>query len=227
MSMDRLAGLAIDEIERLETENAQQRELIGALVAACEEARAAILAEQIERCPYCQGTFTFRRREFEDDVFIGLGAEEDCPRCRGWRNLWTRMGDAARAALERAGEVRGVSADRSEIIRLLAISAYSAYLNTLVGNPAPRIAALYQEIKNPKEGDLVLETSTIGRRPTATIGRLLRVVKEPAMSAEEWDVPVNGPVPNDTFWYIENLDGQEERWSNCSFIKVLETPPGI
>ena len=113
--------------------------------------------------------------------------------------------------------------DRAEIIRLLAVSAYYAWYNCLVGSPAPRIAELYRELSNPKVGDLVLETSTFGRRfgRPPTIGRLAKVSRE-HVNAEGWEEDADGPLPFDTFWYLTNLDGEEERWSNCTFIKVLE-----
>lgn len=113
--------------------------------------------------------------------------------------------------------------DRAEIIRLLVVNAYHAWNNCLVGDPTPRIAELYKELSNPQVGDMVLETSTFGRkRRTPAIGRLTKVAREPAYPTDEWNESEDGPMPLDTFWYLTGLDGDEQRWANCTFIKVLE-----
>lgn len=79
-----------------------QRELIAALAEALAEFRDGVYEHNIQKCPYCHGTALFRDREFEDDVFIGLGDEVDCPRCAGWRELWTRSGAALALANQSA-----------------------------------------------------------------------------------------------------------------------------
>jgi hypothetical protein len=109
--------------------------------------------------------------------------------------------------------------------RLLEITAYNLYMATLVGNPAPRVKQLYDRITKPQVGDMVLETSTIWMedRNGTRMGKLLRVVREPMYTDEEWS-EMREPIPLDTFWYIELPDGSEFRWYNCGFIAI---PPRI
>jgi hypothetical protein len=133
-------------------------------------------------------------------------------------------------------------AKKSELLRLLAISAHQAYLNTLVGSPAPYVAKVGQELSAPKVGDIVLEESTAPfirdtRFPERYqevidgghyIGRLISVTQEPIGSVydhdEPWDEEYEGrPEPTVPVWTIESLlDGHRYRWHNARFIKVLD-----
>lgn len=120
-------------------------------------------------------------------------------------------------------------ARESRLFRLLAINAYAAYSNTIVGNPAPAIEWQGQRTCEPQVGDVVLETSTVWRWARYSdeapsdqypgIGVLIRVVREPIPIAEgETD---DGAT--ETVHYIRPLDGTvpEYRWTNASFIRVL------
>lgn len=113
-----------------------------------------------------------------------------------------------------------------QIAELLCVSAYELYLRTLVGNPAPNTAALFEELTHPKPGDLVLETSSIGLnrcKATERIGRLIRIDEVPAWSTEE--NAGSDPIPTVKRWILalELEDYREFSWENASFIKVLET----
>jgi hypothetical protein len=106
-----------------------------------------------------------------------------------------------------------------QLLRLLGISAYLAWWNTLCGNPSPNQEDYQRRMNNPIPGDLVLETTTLARgSPPNNIGRLLSVVPEPY---PDWD-DEEEPVPTRDIWTIETLDGQRVRWENCHFIKIPE-----
>lgn len=112
-----------------------------------------------------------------------------------------------------------------DLMRLLEVTAYNHYLACLVGNPAPRVAAMYQHLTSPQVGDMVLETSTIydESRVGMRFGRLVRVASEPMYTPEEWADGGSGPdepIPHERVWYIELADGREFRWVNASFIAV-------
>lgn len=109
--------------------------------------------------------------------------------------------------------------------RLVEITAYNLHGACLVGNPAPKVAAMYERMKSPQVGDLVLEISTIWdpERVGTRLGRLLRHVREPVYTPEEWGANGGGddPIPTESIWYIELADGREYRWHNASFIAVF------
>jgi hypothetical protein len=118
-----------------------------------------------------------------------------------------------------------------DLYRLIAINAYTAYRNTVVGNPAPAIAEQYARTTNPQPGDLVLEVSTIWKQsryaleaPRAQypeLGFLLRVEMEPFPREEGETEPDDGA--REKVWYIQPLDGSvpEYRWVNANFIRVF------
>lgn len=107
--------------------------------------------------------------------------------------------------------------------RLIEVLAYSSWLNTLTGNPAPRIKELHDRMSSPQVGDLVLETSTIyfEDRVGTRLGKLTRIALEPMYAPEDWNEQEEGrPIPTEKIWYIELPDGREYRWNNASFIAV-------
>jgi hypothetical protein len=116
-----------------------------------------------------------------------------------------------------------------ELARLVAINGYAAWSATLVGDPAPSVRALYDRMRDPQPGDLVLETSTGYREPwdPGALGYLDRVVMEPAMSPEQWaeGADEGEPLPYEQIWYVRPFvpteDGKwEVRWHNASFIAL-------
>lgn len=107
------------------------------------------------------------------------------------------------------------------LVALLCYSARMLYTATVVGNPCPFVAKLYQELQSPQPGDLVVETSAMHRADRdrtwdESIGRLILVRGE--------FVPFNEEEGGytETYTYIEGFDGRLHRWHNCCFIKVLE-----
>lgn len=106
--------------------------------------------------------------------------------------------------------------------RLIETLAYNLYLATLVGDPAPRVKRLYDRVRAPIVGDLVLEVSTIHdeARVGTRLGRLVRIAQEPVGTAEEWG---DEPIPNEPVWYLELTDGRGYGWKNASFIAVPTT----
>lgn len=137
------------------------------------------------------------------------------------------MGDPVSQRIEHfSGEQR-----TAYLLRLVAINAYVAYSNTLVGNAAPAIHAQFLRTKDPQVGDVVLETSTVWQKsrhveetPTQfpQLGVLLRVAQEP-YPYEPGDYEDGEPIPTEKVWYIRPLDGSvpEYRWTNAIFIRVM------
>jgi hypothetical protein len=107
--------------------------------------------------------------------------------------------------------------DRDAILSLLMTSALELWSRTLDGGRSASTEAMYLVLSNPRPGDLVLEITT---RRHDGFGRLLRIVEEPWQG--EWNEKQDGPRPKCEYWFIETVDGYEQRWSNCRFIRVLE-----
>ena len=108
-----------------------------------------------------------------------------------------------------------------DLYRLIAVCAYRAYSNSLCGSPSPKLAEYYERHVKPELGDLVLETSSVGRRKDFfdSIGRLEKIEQEPFI-IEDW--PEDEETPMETVHYLKRLDGSEIRWTNASFIKIPE-----
>lgn len=119
----------------------------------------------------------------------------------------------------------------AESERLIETLAYSLYLATLVGDPAPRIKELHQTLTHPQPGDLVLEISSIydarPERAGTRLGRLESFGYEPMWTPEEWaemGEESSAAIPREKVYYITLADGREYRWHNAAFIVV---PQGI
>lgn len=110
-----------------------------------------------------------------------------------------------------------------ELAEMLNHLAHMAYMLTLGGVP-PWMSAVGQRMRSPKDGDLVMETSTYYGRgsypPEMRIGRLVRSAREPV--GMEWDEAEDGPKPTERVFYIKGLDGVEHRWTNADFIAIPE-----
>lgn len=114
-----------------------------------------------------------------------------------------------------------------ETAAFLCAAGYAAYCGTLTGRPG--VPGLFEWMKDPKPGDLVLEVTSICRTDDIyRVGTLLRIEIGWFHDDDKWE-QVKGewnadePRPTDTYWVIETLDGYEYRWSNCSFIKLPRT----
>lgn len=138
-------------------------------------------------------------------------------------------------------DVRGVQRD-SDLLRIDeesvphrdALIAMARHLQsaTLVGNPAPLVADMYQRITHPQIGDLVVETAALyrWRKPDdrlKSLGYLLEHRTEWCHTDAEWAAAVaEGPWdeednrPTDHAWYVQYAPNPEAvcRWVNCSFL---------
>jgi hypothetical protein len=125
---------------------------------------------------------------------------------------------------------------------------------TLVGNPAPVVAAMYERITHPEPGDLVVETSRLGsgHLEVEAFGILVAHRREWWETDEEWAAQVKqeradhesflaGPYAQpgdadepwapserltDDAWYVQYGPQPADvcRWVNCEFI-VIPTDP--
>jgi hypothetical protein len=105
--------------------------------------------------------------------------------------------------------------------------AYNLFLATLCAGP-PKLHALFEELRAPKVGDLVMETTTHrmqSRDPLEGIGRLISIADEPIYTRKQWmdeGGTENEEIPSCTVWTIKLVfdDNREFRWRNASFIKI-------
>jgi hypothetical protein len=134
--------------------------------------------------------------------------------------------------------------DIGRLLRLIAINAYVAYSNTIVGSPAPEVEAVGKRMTDLQPGDLVIERSTLWKWAKhadeapcdqyPAIGVLLRIANDPVCTQAELDeMHTNGDyfvrigetldeIPRERVYYIKPLDGTvpEYRWTNADFIRI-------
>lgn len=116
-----------------------------------------------------------------------------------------------------------------ELVRLLKLSAYTAYHATLVSGPK-FTRDLFEELTHPKPGDLVMEITTyrMNRNPLEGIGRLIGEGSAPYFATREEAMAAgyteDEKLPTRHVWDIalEFDDGRLFRWENASFIKIKE-----
>lgn len=144
-----------------------------------------------------------------------------------------------------------LSLEEEAVPRRLAFNGLAdcLYRACLVGNPAPVVARMWERIRDPQIGDLVLEQSSRYRKDEDTqikrLGILLAHRTEWWETDEEWAAQVEqerihfeefkrGPYgqPGDTFepdermtdhaWYVQYGPGAGDicRWVNCMFYLV-------
>jgi hypothetical protein len=122
---------------------------------------------------------------------------------------------------------------KSRMLRLIAINAYAAYSNSIMAAHAPRGREIFDRVRQPIVGDLVVETSTIWKwarnedeapMPDGCpfLGILMKIAYEPYPRVEGDLEPE--PDAREIVHYIKPLDGHrdEVRWTNASFIKVFQ-----
>jgi len=115
----------------------------------------------------------------------------------------------------------------NELVKLLKGTAYNLWSATLCAGPQS-INDLFNELRDPKLGDLVMETTTFrisNRDPLEGIGRLISITREPIYTQKEWEeagAEDGEPIPTEKIYTIALVfdDGREFRWKNASFIKV-------
>lgn len=106
----------------------------------------------------------------------------------------------------------------------------------LVGDPAPKVADLWNRMKNPQVGDLVVETSANLRwsdpeRSAMGFGILLAHRDEWAQTDDEWASQENSPGLDEfgqprpverRVYYVQYGPQPDDvcRWTNCDFIAV-------
>lgn len=119
-------------------------------------------------------------------------------------------------------------ADNVNLARLLKGCAYELWSASLCAGPQS-IHNLFEELRNPKPGDLVMETTTHmmkSRDPLEGIGTLVAVGGAPYYATRE-EARAAGyeddePIPTRKVWDItlDFDDGRLFRWENAMFIKV-------
>jgi len=129
--------------------------------------------------------------------------------------------------------------EKCDYLFLLCRTTMNLYSTLLCGNPTINQAKLLKEIKDGKEGQLAIESSSLfipmrlygeGKKDKALIeferriGRITKICWEPIFSEEEFQK--NGyeknERPQEKIFYLDAMNGQNIRWHNCSFIGVTE-----
>ena len=142
--------------------------------------------------------------------------------------------EGVRGTLRNADDLLSLD-DRAVSVRSILIGLAShLYSATLVGNPAPKVADMYERISTPKVGDLVVEmTAMYGTdvdRKVKGFGVLIDHRTEWASTDAEWeayaaenpdDAASDGRWPDEA-WYVQYGPQPEDvcRWTNCRFIVV-------
>ena len=117
---------------------------------------------------------------------------------------------------------------KKRLVNLLRANAYALYCSTLSGLPTDtKRSDLCYELRTPKVGDLVMETTThlmASRDPLEGIGTLISKEQEPLYTEKEWTEGGGdkNEIPARTVYVIrlDYDDGRLFRWSNASFIKI-------
>lgn len=133
-----------------------------------------------------------------------------------------------------------LSLDMKAVPHRDALIAMARHLQTasLVGNPAPVVQRIYERIKNPQLGDLVVEASTGVRTRdldtrTKAFGILIEHRDEWWETDAEWEAlrAEDGGLTEedrmvDHAWYVQygNDPGDVCRWVNCDFLAIPTDP---
>ena len=129
-----------------------------------------------------------------------------------------------------------MTALEERLLGLAIVSAHNLYHACLVGNAPPRIREMYDLVKHPRVGDLVVEITTGAvwyQRGESVdrarymgpiedkIGRLVKMTQVPQREPEEGEDPAD--IPMQDGWVIERLtDASRITWTNASFIRLPE-----
>ena len=100
--------------------------------------------------------------------------------------------------------------DNKQLVELLAINAYNAFLLCLIGDPPQFVREYHNRIRNPMPGDLVLEITSWRRRDVDimdSVGRLEKVAHDES---------------GNQIYTIQTLDDRQVTWSNATLIVIAE-----
>lgn len=116
---------------------------------------------------------------------------------------------------------------KEEILKLLIASAYCNWSSQLISGPEATHQR-FQFLKNPRVGDLVMETTTMFMpdRDQYRIGHLVSDQMEPYGDDDWWEQnkeDYEGKRPTERVYVIKCLlTGKPFRWTNASMIRVVE-----
>lgn len=124
--------------------------------------------------------------------------------------------------------------DHLPVREALAVMTRHLMTATTVGNPAPVVARMWERLRNPQPGDLVIEIGlTMARRRDwyRGFGYLIESRREWWTTDEEYarqladDELYPEPKdsrPVDTAWYVQYGPNPKDicRWTNCEFLVV-------
>jgi hypothetical protein len=113
-----------------------------------------------------------------------------------------------------------------ELAAALRRTIYNAYCATLVGSPAAITEAYSERARDPRIGDMVIESTTIHhpRHDLNGVGILEKIVQEPVDYGADfiWDEETEGrPHPTERVFYLRTLDGALARWTNANMVAAV------
>jgi hypothetical protein len=112
------------------------------------------------------------------------------------------------------------------IANAIRVSAHALWCSTLRGGALSMDEFWSGELRVLEPGRLVYEASTVHypARSIDAVGLFLRSAREPVFTLEQWEEGGGGedPIPLETVYYIQTLDGREFRWTNATFYAVPE-----
>lgn len=93
-------------------------------------------------------------------------------------------------------------------LKLLERTVYNLWMAVL-GNHSERGKSMFERMRNPVVGDMVMELTTLNREKSGRdgIGKLL-------------EVKAGGLITKE--WLIETPSGKQVRWTNADFIAIPE-----
>lgn len=144
-----------------------------------------------------------------------------------WMSVMFDPGDEAREPESLAADIAkllkmedaGLTRERFDLVELVIANAYRLYASSVCGCNAPETKRLFDEVSEPKVGDLVVETSTIAfpERDRARFGRLVKQERVPLEPVEEYE------GATELVSSVRHPDGSVTNWRNAGFVKVVET----
>jgi hypothetical protein len=153
---------------------------------------------------------------------------------------WPQPGDGIAGALHDPPGVLSLDEDALATRRMLMSVTRCLMRATLVGEPAPVVSRMYERMRHPEPGDLVMETSSTSRLNTDVFYRAFGVLLDhprtewqetdaqwqAGMAGEPESLRGDGNRCTDYAWYVQYGPRPEEvcRWHNADFVMVPADP---
>lgn len=117
-----------------------------------------------------------------------------------------------------------IKVNQNELLLTLGHNAYQVYLQALYNGLKDIIdekQPTVEELKNYQPGDLIMEITSWRRAKdlSRNIGIFLLQREENCLGYDKND----DNAPKEMVYYMEKLNGELMSWTNCDFIKIIES----